>query len=88
MTSLENLKLDYLGSNFPSVDDRLGKAYLDPVIWDRSRIIMKAPPEERPSLQAELTTYLAAAYILFPEESEIAVSSLSRVREEQRRGEA
>lgn len=68
---------DMFGPDFPSVEDRLGRAYVDPVVWERSRTIMRTAPSERPGPQAELTAYVAAAYALFPEESEPAINSLN-----------
>lgn len=68
---------DMFGPDFPSVEDRLGRAYVDPVVWERSRKIMRTAPSDRSGLQAELTTYVAAAYALFPEESEPAITSLN-----------
>jgi len=89
MSNLEKLNLDDMfGAGFPSTEDRLGRAYVDPVVWERSRIIMKATSEERPGLQTELTTYLAAAYALFPEESEPAIDSLNRAGSGRSDGEA
>ncbi len=78
MSSKETLKLeDMFGPDFPSLEDRLGRAYVDPVVWERSREIMRTSPTERSGLQAELTAYVAAAYALFPEESEPAITSLN-----------
>ena len=89
MASLEKLNLgDAFGPSFPSTRDRLGQAYADPVVWERSRKIMSTPQAERLGLQAELTTYLAAAYSLFPEESEPAVTSLNKIESGHSSGEA
>lgn len=69
---------EMFGHKFPSRDERLRKSYLDPVVQDRFSEIMRAPEAEHPELQAQLTTYLAAAHILFPEESQIIYKSLKK----------
>lgn len=69
---------DMFGHKFPSRDERLRKSYLDPVVLDRFGEIMDTPETEHPGLQAQLTTYLAAAHILFPEESQIIYKSLKK----------
>jgi len=59
-----------------STEDRLVQSYQDPVVQERFTEIMQAPTDERPALQAQLTTYLAAAYYLFPQESQVIHDSL------------
>lgn len=67
---------DIYGPNFPSTQERLNRAYLDPVVHVKFIDIKESPTEDRPALQAQLTTYLAAAHMLFPEESQIIHNSL------------
>lgn len=64
---------------FPPTEERLGQSYKDLVVKERFADILHAPAEERPALQAQLNTYLAAAYYLFPEESQIIHDSLDRL---------
>jgi hypothetical protein len=67
---------DIFNDSFPSTEERLDEAFKDPAVWKRSGVIMQASLTERPGLQAEVNTYLAAAHILFPHESQIIHDSL------------
>jgi hypothetical protein len=60
----------------PSTQQRLEKSYQDPVVQGWARAIMYAPVEVRPDLEAQMNCYLAAAYALFPEESQVIHDSL------------
>ncbi|HSX18451.1 MAG TPA: hypothetical protein VLE51_03800 [Candidatus Saccharimonadales bacterium] len=73
---------DMFGTRFPSTKERLNRAYLDPVVHERSLEIMMAPAAERPALQAQLSTFLAAAHMLFAEESEVILKSLDGKRQD------
>lgn len=73
--------VDLFGPSFPSLDERLHKAYTDPAVQERLSAIMRASPIERPELQAQLSAYLAAAHTLFPEESQIIHESLENRNE-------
>jgi hypothetical protein len=77
MAELREVNLsEMFEGDFPSTAERLTNAYKDPVVHERSTGIMRAEASERLGLQAQLTTYLAAAHILFPEESQIINDSL------------
>lgn len=69
---------DMFEGRFPSTDERLQKAYQDAEVQNRFGEIMHASTEERPTLEAQLTTYIAAAHILFPEETQIIYESLKK----------
>lgn len=68
----------------PTVDERLELVYKDPIVRQRFADIMHTPVSERAGLQAQLTTYVAAAYALFPEESQIIHDSLERLESYER----
>lgn len=61
--------------NFPSTEERLRAAYADPMVHEFAVGIIDAPIEDRPFIKAQLITYLAAAHILLPEESQIITNS-------------
>jgi len=55
---------------FPSdLGARLDRVYKDTILHDRYSELKAASEETRPALEAQLEAYLAAAYVLFPEES-------------------
>jgi hypothetical protein len=69
---------DLYGPDFPSTEHRLHQAYANPVVHDISLRVMRASTSIRPVWEAYLTTYLAAAHMLFPEESQIIHDSLRK----------
>jgi hypothetical protein len=78
MSELSKVNIsEMFDAQFPSAEDRLSQAYQDPIVQQRFADIMLASADERPALQAQLTTYLAAAYYLFPQESQIIHDSLN-----------
>jgi len=60
----------------PDTHQRLEMSYQDPVVQGWARAYAYAPAEARPALEAQINSYLAAAYALFPEESQVIHSSL------------
>lgn len=60
----------------PSTLERLELSYQDPVVQGWARAYKYAPAEARPDLKAQINSYLAAAYALFPEESQVIHDSL------------
>lgn len=60
----------------PSTLERLELSYQDPVVRGWAMAYKYAPAEVRPDLKAQINSYLAAAYALFPEESQVIHDSL------------
>jgi len=65
---------------FPTAEERLEQAYRDTVARERFADMMRAPNHELPGLKAQLDSYLAAAFYLFPEETQVIHDSLERLR--------
>ncbi|HET9850118.1 MAG TPA: hypothetical protein VFP35_00595 [Candidatus Saccharimonadales bacterium] len=78
MSELANLDLTEVYPDFPPIEERLSRAYADPYVHERFLEIKAASEVDRPALQAQLNAYLAAAYVLFPEESQIIHDSLEQ----------
>jgi hypothetical protein len=77
MSELPSVNLsEMFNMPLPSTQERLGRSYQDPVVHERVAEIMRAPDSDRAGLKAQLDTYLAAAYALFPEESQVIHDSL------------
>jgi len=79
MPELPSVNLsDMFNMPMPSTQERLEKSYRDQVVQNWAMAIMHAPVEVQPDLKAQMDTYLAAAYALFPEESQVIHDSLER----------
>ena len=58
-----------LGCLPSDLDLRLDEVYKDTFLHDKYTELEAASEENRPALEAQLDSYLAAAHVLFPEES-------------------